>query len=267
MSGDVEFHVARTAVPGVTVVRANTIKAFQRHTHDEFGIGTIDEGAQVSASGRGAVEAARGDVITVNPNEVHDGFPIGSGRRAWRMLYLPPHIVTPIIREISRNQAIEAEIGYPVLRRPSARAAFEALYLVATLPETSSVAHWEERLLALLAELVDRDVAKSTPALPSAIAHVRHRIDADPAESASLEELALGTGISRFDLVRGFTNYVGLPPHAYRVQRRIHLARRLILTGMPLVQAAMTAGFADQSHMTRALKRSYGLTPAAFARA
>jgi AraC-like DNA-binding protein len=34
-----------------------------------------------------------------------------------------------------------------------------------------------------------------------------------------------------------------------------------IRRGRPLAVAAVDAGFADQSHLTRQFKRSYGLTP------
>src|SRR3546814_21030038 len=50
----------------ITVVDAHSDRSFARHAHDTFGIGLITEGAQRSWSGRGAVEAACGQLITVN---------------------------------------------------------------------------------------------------------------------------------------------------------------------------------------------------------
>src|SRR3546814_9824655 len=67
----------------ITVVDAHSDRSFARHAHDTFGIGLITEGAQRSWSGRGAVEAACGQLITVNPGEVHDGKPVGPAR-SWR---------------------------------------------------------------------------------------------------------------------------------------------------------------------------------------
>jgi AraC-like DNA-binding protein len=55
--------------------------------------------------------------------------------------------------------------------------------------------------------------------------------------------------------------------HAYLIQRRIDLVRSLIAQGHSLAAAAAAAGFADQSHMTRAFRIKYGLTPGAYARA
>lgn len=68
-------------------------------------------------------------------------------------------------------------------------------------------------------------------------------------------------------MLRGFVRATGLTPHAYLMQRRIGLARRLIARGLPLAEAAAASGFADQSHMTRAFGRAYGLSPGAYARA
>ena len=56
------------------------------------------------------------------------------------------------------------------------------------------------------------------------------------------------------------------PPTATGMLRRLALARTAIESGRPLARAAAEAGFADQSHLTRQFKRSYGLTPAVWAR-
>jgi AraC-like DNA-binding protein len=80
----------------------------------------------------------------------------------------------------------------------------------------------------------------------------------------SLAELAALSGVSRFQLLRGFAHEVGTTPHAYLVQRRVRLARQLLATGQTPVQAAMQAGFADQSHMIRAFVRQIGVTPSRY---
>ncbi|WP_188590678.1 AraC family ligand binding domain-containing protein, partial [Achromobacter denitrificans] len=88
-----QFVMHRSALAGVQAVAAHSRHAFARHTHEQFGIGVIRQGAQVSHSGRGQVQAGPGHVITVNPGEVHDGAPLGDGVRAWQMLYLDPEVV------------------------------------------------------------------------------------------------------------------------------------------------------------------------------
>ena len=55
-----------------------------------------------------------------------------------------------------------------------------------------------------------------------------------------------------------------MPPHVYVTGRRVELARRLLLDGVPAAEAATRAGFYDQSHLTRHFKRLHGVTPVAF---
>ena len=83
----------------------------------------------------------------------------------------------------------------------------------------------------------------------------------------TLADLARTSGLSRFQVLRGFVKATGFTPHAYLMQRRIDLARRLIASGSRLADAAAASGFADQSHMTRLFVRKYGVSPGAYAAA
>jgi AraC-like DNA-binding protein len=79
-----------------------------------------------------------------------------------------------------------------------------------------------------------------------------------------LERIA---GIDRWTIARHFRAAFGTSPDRYRTMRRLELARRAIAAGASLADAAATAGFADQSHMTRHFKRAYGITPGRWAAA
>jgi AraC-like DNA-binding protein len=46
--------------------------------------------------------------------------------------------------------------------------------------------------------------------------------------------------------------------------RRLETVKRLLILGKSLVDAAVESGFADQSHMTRHFKRTFGMTPGAW---
>ena len=121
-------------------------------------------------------------------------------------------------------------------------------------------------------DLCDRSVEIARPVLRDpalavaapAVRVARERLDDAPHLPATLAALATLAGTGRFQLLRGFARDVGTTPHAYLVQRRVRLARSLLAAGRTVAQAAQEAGFADQSHLTRAFRRQLGVTPARY---
>ena len=103
----------------------------------------------------------------------------------------------------------------------------------------------------------------SSPSVTRAV----KRIDSAPEKHVSLAELAALSGVSRFQLLRAFSREVGITPHAYLIQRRVLLAQRFLADGQTPAQAAIQAGFSDQSHMTRAFVRQVGVTPGCYSAA
>ncbi len=263
-AGREHFDVRATAMPGVIAVEALSHRSFSRHTHDQFGIGVILDGAQDSASGRGPVRAERGQLITVNPNEVHDGLPVRGGRRHWRMLYFEPEVIAHVADDLTARRG--CELAYPVLDSPVSAGLFLALHRSLTNPTGNAALAAESLLMDVVAPFVAATARVERPA-PLAVAHARALIDAEPARSVTLEALAQASGLSRFHFLRSFRAATGLPPHAYQVQKRLHLARRLISDGLSLAEAAAGSGFADQAHLTRHFTRAFGIRPGALRRA
>ncbi|MFM0056093.1 AraC family transcriptional regulator [Paraburkholderia phytofirmans] len=265
-------HMPRCAIGGVEATVAETAHAFPRHSHDRFGVGVIVSGGHRSASGRGLVEARANDAIMVNPGEVHDGSPLDERGRAWRMLYFEPSMLVTAASELTGAAAHEIELSQPVAHDPLLKRLFERLFAVAVeAPSVPDDLAREEALLELLGHVVRVHATRparswSTDAL-GPIARAKARIDDDPSSPLTLADLAADSGMSRFQLLRGFAHEMGLPPHAYRMQRRVVLARQWIARGATLADAAAAAGFADQSHMTRAFVRLLGVTPANYAAA
>ncbi|MBW8852722.1 MAG: AraC family transcriptional regulator, partial [Xanthomonadales bacterium] len=250
-----------SGMAGVQAVAADSAQAFGRHIHEEFGIGVIERGAQKSASGRGIVEAGAGDMITVNPGEVHDGKPFDASGRRWRMLYVDPARVINAARDVAPGAGFEFRA--PVIRDAVLTSRFRALFDAVTAPHGDGLRS-ETALLALIARLL-QPVPHDRPALAAGVAAAREHMDDDPAAELTLTALAAGAGLSRYQFLRAFTRLTGLPPHTYLLQRRVQRARQLVRNGLPLADAAAASGFADQSHMTRCFVRNFGLTPGALA--
>jgi AraC-like DNA-binding protein len=242
---------------GINAMELVSNHSFPRHTHDEYGIGVVLSGAQRSWSGIGAVESLPGDVITVNPGELHDGLPVDGAARRWRIVYFEPAILAGEFMPEARH---ELEFVSPSLRHPSLGRSVNRMFDALADPVDWMAV--EQPLLEIVARLVSsatfaRDAHRATPA----VARARARIDDDPSGAVTLSELAALCGVSRYQLVRAFTRELGITPHAYVVQCRVRLARQWLLRGETIAAAAHRAGFADQSHLTRAFVRQFGITP------
>ena len=171
------------------------------------------------------------------------------------MLYFDPSL-------LAESQA-QAEFKSPSLRDPKLARLVQSFFRHVTVEGGPLAA--EEHLVRLAVPLFGmRDPPAGPRGAPPAVAEAKARIDADPASPVTLSELAALCGISRFQLVRAFAREFGATPHAYLVQRRVLLARQLLLTGETPAIAAQDSGFADQSHMTRAFVRHFGITPARY---
>jgi AraC-like DNA-binding protein len=246
----------RSKVAGIDAIELVSDRRFPRHSHDQYGIGVLLSGAQCSWSGIGPVEAFAGGVITVNPGEMHDGIPAGGCVRHWRMLYFDPAC---LIAGMLPEAPAQAEFKSPSLRDPGLAELVHSLFRhVAGDGDALAV---EEHLIRLAAPLLRMRDPSALRGSSPAVAKAKARIDDDPASAVTLAELAALAGLSRFQLVRAFARELGATPHAYLIQRRVRLARQLLLSGEALAGAAHGAGFADQSHMTRAFVRQFGVTP------
>lgn len=258
----VRFH--KFPLAGIDPMVASTARSFPRHTHDQYGIGIVDSGAHRSWSDRGQVDAGPGDIICVNPGEVHDGLPLQQQSRAWRLLYLDPRLVQETGEDVRSAAVPSFRFVAPVFVDARVRRLFDVVFAHATSSATpGAVIASETAFMQLFARLckhsTGRPVHGQGPA-PS-IRRARCRIDDDPAAALTLATLAHEAGLSRYQLIRGFARELGLTPHAYILQRRIALARRLIRSGHDLAEVAQTAGFCDQSHLNRCFVRHFGVTP------
>lgn len=77
-----------------------------------------------------------------------------------------------------------------------------------------------------------------------------------------LNELAQAAGVSAYHFIRCFKNSFGISPYKFVMKKRLDRVVELIrTTDAPFAEIALSCGFSDQSHMTRALKKGTGLTP------
>lgn len=97
---------------------------------------------------------------------------------------------------------------------------------------------------------------------PRRLAEVMDYLHAHLSGKVTLADLAEVAGVSASHFTRAFRASTGQSPHQYLTRQRLDLARRALLhTDRPIADIAVAAGFADQSHLTRTMRRHSGTTP------
>ncbi len=239
------------------------------HTHPTYVVALVTEGAERLRVGRQRILAPAGSLILVNPEEPHDGEAGVEAGWAYRTCY----------PTLALMQSVAEEIGLP---RPPLFAA--PLVADEEVARAFAGAHWaaagsdaleaETAMLLALRLLLRRHANGVMPGdVPAAggargrVALYREAIEASLTEEPALAVLAALAGVTRFQVIRDFRRELGLAPGAYLRGRRLHRAATLMARGEPLAQVAQEAGFADQSHLTRAFVAAHGVTPGAWRRA
>ncbi|MFJ7593485.1 helix-turn-helix domain-containing protein [Streptomyces sp. NPDC097617] len=255
-------------VPGIAEVfhARFTAHAYPAHVHDTWTLMILDGGrVDFALDGERHGAGVSDQVILLPPGVAHDGRTVTEAGFRKRVLYLDASVL--------QERLTGAALGTPLLADPALRERVHALHLALAEPEPfeaqSRLAFVRERLHRWLEGRAGAGPGEVPTRMPGARVAVRLRelLDARVAEGITLEEASAELGhLHPTHLIRSFKAAYGLPPHAYLTARRVAVARRLLLAGVGPAEAAVTAGFYDQAHLTRHFGRHVGISPARFAR-
>lgn len=236
---------------------------YPRHSHEFYSIGVIEHGIGGSYY-RGAYhEMPAGSIVVINPDEVHTGYAAGGRPLSYRMLHIDPEVfqrVTPGSKTLLRFTS--TAIHDPHQARSLAR-------LHAKLELGTDPLDEEEHLIEALADLVDVDGGRAefprSGGEPRSVRMIKEYLESHYGEKVRLSDLVRLTNLDRAYLIRRFRWTAGMPPHEYLTQVRVRRAARELARGESIAVVAASAGFSDQSHLTRHFKRITGITPAQYA--
>jgi AraC-like DNA-binding protein len=262
--------VWRRACPGgqaLDLLHARVAEPYAPHVHEEYAVGACTAGREVIRY-RGTLHyAGPGSVVVLEPGEAHTGAPADPPDFTYRVMYPAAGLLAE--GRLAHGTRRSPRFREPVIADPGLAAELRRLHaaLGAGLGETEPL-EAESRLSWLLGELVRRHASPSRDTeVPGAgrvarlvMAQLADRLVSPPA----LAEIAAGTGLSRYQLVRSFRTEVGMPPYAWLAQHRVSAARALLERGCRPAEAAALTGFADQAHLTRWFRRVVGVTPGVY---
>lgn len=228
-----------------------------RHSHDGLMLSLLDAGVQVLECRGSSHAAGAGAVLAVPPHEVHAAEP--GSELGWR--YQTVTIPTETIRQHSNGRTefcCDTLISDDRLNFLLCRL-FRKIWIASILAQEEALAELLAYFLARYAKLSLKAPHKMTElrAVETCKAYLAGRLD----QNVSLVDLAREARMDRFQLVRAFSRIVGMPPHEWHVQQRIHRCVELLGKGQSVADVAANTGFADQAHLTRMFKRIRGITP------
>lgn len=240
---------------------------FPRHLHDTFTLGTIERGEVVNVCGGRRTRLGPGSVYAFDPGDVHDGRAV-DGARVDQSAFYPGEAA---LDTLAADAGLRGEGRFRGLVVHAPRTAARLSGLRRCLTEPASRLEREAAVArAFAALLVEHGAARGTarPAgrEPRAVARAREYLEAHLGEDVPIATLAAVADLSPGYLSRAFRRELGLPPHAWLIQRRVERAKALIRAGEPLADVALAVGFVDQSHLNLHFRRATGTTAGRYAR-
>jgi len=246
-------------LPGVEArFSSYTQKAFRTHTHRHCIVSLVESGSTRFSLGRALHSAHAGQIVVIEAGRPHACNPAPGIGISYRLLALDTGWLTGAFRGAGEGET--PRFPSPVLDDIELFKAWRELHeaYVWGAPTNEKLA----LLLACLRELVTRHAVAATPEPQSpAVVRARQHIAANAGAWVPLDKLARLAGLSPHHFLRVFKAATGLPPHAYQLQQAVEHAKALLAEGMSICQAALDAGFADQSHFSRCFREFTGATP------
>jgi AraC-like DNA-binding protein len=241
---------------------------YELHTHPTYVIALITAGCERIRIGRHNVVAPAGTIAIVNPEEWHDGERGAEDGWAYQTFYPSVPLMTAVTRELGQDRA--PIFSRAIIDDSRLAGALAAAHEGSTSQDTTKA---EASLLVAFQRLIVRHGDWSGRAEEIESSGSRRRfslyeelIDSELGSPLDLQRLADATRVTRFQVIRDFKKAIGITPAAYIRDRRLRRAGFLIEQGLGLADAAIAAGFADQSHLSRTFRVTHGITPGMFKR-
>lgn len=260
------------------------------HFHDEYLICAQLAGHEECQVAGKLHTFSAGDLVLINPQQVHTGNARGSSDLAYITLYVDRGVVNGLATDLAEDPGSERGLQ----RSPEFTQvrASDRHDLAAELRGLLALAHRAQapegkadggRALELEVALhrvvvsafaefsnLRRPLLRSTNRVSHRkIARVLEYIRAlDPLQNptaVTLDQLAGVAELSKFHFLRQFAQVVGITPGAYlRTLRLCHAARKLRQGRGSILEIALSVGFADHPSFSRAFARHMGMTPSQY---
>jgi AraC-like DNA-binding protein len=255
-------------------VRDGSRICYEKHSHETFSIGAITGGASTCYNRGHRVGVSTGSVVVINPEDVHACNPVDERGWAYDMLFVD----CDWLRNVQVETGTDAHGEFAMFAEIAARdpALYHQLVVLCEtlLDRDVDALGKESALVAFFADLPGllngRLGMRTIGGAPGEIDNGKIQRAADYIrescdQALRLADISAQAGVSPSWLVRGFSQKLGMTPHAWLINCRIQKARRALRRGEKIVDVALSCGFADQAHFQRVFKRLVAMTPRQYA--
>ena len=250
--------------PGIKALSCSSDFVFDNHIHSGHVLWLNSEGGEhFNVQGTASI-LQPGSISVIEPGIVHSNQPATKNKRHLRSLYLEEDFFLYLEKLVTGSSTQKYSLPTKTFENKGYWRDAIALHEAIITDEDKLLI--EELSVSLFTQIRDLQFGSLH------INHVSHKRDdrvktiidfmtAHLGMEISLETLAEIANCTSYHVIRLFKKTVGMSPHAYLVQMRLERAREFIDGGRSITEAALNAGFSDQSHLTRRFKKRYGLTP------
>jgi AraC-like DNA-binding protein len=234
-----------------------------RHAHSSLAVIMLTHGEKSYHLERKNMKVFAGQIAIANPGEVHGCEYVGAQAWAHRTWYVSSELLAMLSVEMGLKRS--AEITRSVIDcSKTSKYLVNAHQSCSVGNELDQEAVAVEALSSLLNGFGSESIANNALQSKAATARVSLYIDllhANAATPLSLALLAKHAGVGRYQVIRDFRQVLRMSPGDYLRYVRLANARQMLRKGATLTEAAIDAGYSDQSHFSRVFKRVFGYTP------
>lgn len=238
------------------------VQKFPNHFHEYYVIGFVEGGSRHLWCKNQEYDLNAGDMILFNPRDNHCCAPNNGELLDYRAVNVNADIMAQAAREITGKDYLPY-FTRNVVRQSDVACSIGELYdaILHQAPRLQK----EEAFYFLLEQILqDYSTPFEQAELPEPDSQIKRLCDYMEkhfADNISLDELLSMTNFGKSYLLRAFARQTGVSPYRYLQTIRLDRARKFLEQGIPPVDAAVLAGFSDQSHFTNFFKEFTGLTP------
>jgi AraC-like DNA-binding protein len=235
----------------------NSGKHYKPHMHSTFSVGAIDKGEVLYKVAGKTSTLKYGELAIINPQTLHFCNPMQESQRSYYMLYLDTSWCANI-------QNSEEFLFCDTILLEDEDTYKEYIKTMDFFMSDEFLLEKEQMMMSLMQKIFKRTALQKEFTCKPISLHVKtlkELLAKNLDEDITLNDSAKHLELNPYTLLRNFKEEIGITPHAFRMNCRIELAKKLLQKECDISEVALECGFFDQSHLHRHFKAMTTVTP------